>query len=259
MAITALAVSNTGLQAASRFLEVVSNNVANSNTIGYKTAQITFQDALYSAFAAGAATTGFTPPSANQLGFGTLVDDVVGLFTQGRLQPTGEPFDLAITGRGFLAVRLPNGTLGYTRAGNFDLNANRQLVSADGYVLADAITIPLDASSVSIAANGTVTAVTPNGIVTVGQIQLTAFQNPAGLVRIGDTVFAPGPNSGPAITGVPGTNGLGTLNQGFLEQSNVELTTELVNLILAQRAFAFNTRAIQVENATLQATLDLIA
>lgn len=258
MPIGALYVSNTGLQAATRFLDVVSNNIANSSTTGFKTEQITFQDLLYTAFRAGAPTPGVTPPGGNQLGFGTVVDDVTGLFTQGPLTQTGRPLDLAITGRGLFAVTLPDGTTGYTRAGNFNVNAAGQFVTTDGLLLAGGIVLPPNTSSVTVGADGTVTAVTPAGTQQVGQIQLTDFRNPNGLIRLGNNVFTAGPTAGDAITGAPGTNGLGTLSQGFLEQSNVELVTELTNLLIAQRTFTFNTQAIQVENATLQSTLDLI-
>jgi flagellar basal-body rod protein FlgG len=254
----ALYISNTGLQAASRYLDVTSNNIANTNTTGFKTSQITFQDLLYTEFLPSPSVQGLSAPSGNQLGFGTVVDSVAGLFTQGPLNQTGGQFDLAINGRGLFAVTLSDGTTGYTRAGNFNINANGQLITADGFFLVPAITIPANATSVSVSADGTVTATTPDGLQQLGQIQLTDFQNPGGLIRFGNNLFTPGPGAGIATTGTPGTGSLGTLSQGFLEQSNVELVTELINLIVAQRTFTFNTQAIQVENATLQATLDLI-
>jgi flagellar basal-body rod protein FlgG len=257
MSVTGLFISNTGLQAASRFLDVTSNNLANSSTPGFKTAQVTFQDLLYSEFAAGGVP-GATQPSGNQLGFGTAVDAIGTQFTQGTLTPTGQQFDLAITGRGLFAVTLPDGTTGYTRAGNFLVNANGQLVTPDGFLLAGGITVPPNASSVSVGPTGLVTAVTPGGTVQLGQLQLTDFQNPGGLLRVGNNTFTAGPNAGAPTTGNPGTGGLGTLSQGFLEQSNVDLVSELTNLLIAQRTFSFNSQAIQVESATLQATLDLI-
>jgi flagellar basal-body rod protein FlgG len=183
---------------------------------------------------------------------------VTGLFTQGTLTPTGQQFDLAIDGQGFFAVTLLDGSTGYTRAGGLTLNANRQLVTTDGFLLAGGITVPADASSVSVATDGTVTANTPSGPQAIGQLTLTDFSNPAGLVRAGNTTFAAGPNAGTATTGAPGSGGLGTVRQGFLESSNVDLSTELVNLIVAQRAFQINAQALTVENETLQATTALI-
>lgn len=258
MLISALFASNAGLQAASNFLDVISNNVANSSTTGYKTGQVTFQDLLYTGFAAGARTSGVTPPGGIQLGSGAIIDSITGLFTQGALTPGNGPLDLAITGEGFFAVTLPDGTTGYTRAGNLNFDNAGQIVTSDGTILAGGITLPTGTSAVAVSPGGVVSATTPDGIQQIGQLQLTRFQNPAGLLRIGDTTFAASPASGLATTAAPGTSGLGTISQGFLEQSNVELTNELVNLIIAQRAVSFNSQAIQVESQVLQATTALI-
>lgn len=259
MIFTALYASNTGLQAASSFLDVVSNNLANVTTTGFKTQQTTFQDLLYIGERPGATTAqGVTPPVGTQIGTGTAVDATTGLFTQGGLTQTGVPLDVAVSGEGLFAVTLPDGTLGYTRAGNFTADVTGTLVSSDGFRLADGITLPPNATSVSISTTGVVTAATPDGDQQIGTITLTRFTNPAGLVRVGNTTFVAGPSSGDAVTGAPGAGGFGTLNQGFLEQSNVELTSELVNLLIAQRTFAFNAQAIQIENQVIQATTDLI-
>ncbi len=261
MLIPALFATSTGLQATSAFLDVVSNNIANSATTGFKTAQVTFQDLLSIGQKPGGAARppGVVAPQGQQIGAGVAVDAVTGLFTQGALTPTSQPLDLAIDGQGFFAVTLPDGSTGYTRAGNLTANANGQLVTTDGFVLAGGITIPANATSVSIATDGTVTAALSDGTQqALGNITLTQFQNPAGLTRIGDTTFAASSVSGTPATGTPGVNGLGTISQGFLEQSNVDLTTELINLIIAQRTFQFNTQALQVENETLQATSALI-
>lgn len=259
MLISALLASNTGLQAAATFLDVVSNNVANSNTPGFKTLQTTFQDLLYTGQKPGAgATPGITPPGGQQLGSGVAVDATTGLFTQGGLTQTGVPLDVAITGPGFLAVTLPDGTTGYTRAGNLTADVTGQLVTPDGFRLADNIVLPPGTTAISISPAGVVSATTAAGVQQVGTITLTQFPNPAGLTRIGRTTFVASPNSGTPTTGAPGTNGLGTLSQGFLEQSNVDLTTELVNLLIAQRTFSFNSQAIQIENEVLQATTALI-
>jgi flagellar basal-body rod protein FlgG len=254
----ALSVSNTGIQAASTYLDVVGNNIANSGTTGFKTRTISFADLLYAGPTNGFAAAGLQIPQGTQLGTGTAVGDIVPTFTQGPIQPTGQPFDVAIDGRGFFAVTLPDGSTGYTRAGTFNLDASGQLVTPDGFILNPGITIPAESTSVSIAADGTVTAVTPDNIELRGQITLTTFPNPSGLLAVGDNVFVAGPAAGAAVTGVPGTSGLGTLTQGFLEGSNVELANELVSLIIAQNAFRFNAQAIVVEDAALQATSDLI-
>lgn len=261
MLIPALFATSTGIQAASSFLDVVSNNVANSATTGFKTAQVTFQDLLSVGQPPGAKSIppGVSPPQGTQIGSGVAVDAITGLFTQGTLTQTSQQFDLAITGQGFFAVTLADGSTGYTRAGNLNANANGQLVTSDGFLLAGGIIIPPNASSVSIAPDGTVNATLSDGTIQpLGQITLTNFTNPAGLTRIGDTTFIASSVSGAPTTGTPGTNGLGTLSQGFLEQSNVDLTTELINLIIAQRAFQFNTQALRVEDETLQSTALLI-
>jgi flagellar basal-body rod protein FlgG len=199
------------------------------------------------------------PPQGQQIGAGVAVDGITGLFTQGGLTPTNQPFDLAISGQGFFSVTLPDGTTGYTRAGNLTANANGQLVTSDGFPLADAITIPANTSSVSVGPDGTVTATLADGTQQViGNITLTQFQNPAGLSRVGNTTFIATAVSGTPTTGTPGTNGLGIISQGFLEQSNVDLTTELINLIVAQRTFQFNAQAIIAESQTLQTTTTLI-
>lgn len=254
MIISALFASNAGLQAASAFLDVTSNNIANSTTTGFKTQQTTFQDLLYTG--ARAATAG--DPVGEQLGSGAAVDATTGLFTQGPLQQTGSPFDLGINGEGFFAVTLPDGSLGYTRAGNFTTDATGTLVSSDGFRLAGGITLPTGTTSVSISTSGAVTATTAAGAQQVGNITLTRFTNPAGLTRVGDTTFAVSPSSGDPITGTPGANGLGTISQGFLEQSNVDIASELINLLIAQRTFSFNSQAIEVETAVLDATTSLI-
>jgi|SRR5579883_379976 len=254
----ALDTSNSGVLAASNALDVTGNNIANSTTTGFKAQQVSFQDLLYSGLQAAASSSGQPAPGPIQYGSGTTVAATTGLFTQGGLTPTGQQFDLAINGQGFFAVTLPNGTTAYTRAGNLTQNANGRLVTSDGFFLATNITIPTNASSVSVGPDGTVTAVTPTGTQTLGQIQLTQFQNPGGLSRIGDTTFVATSASGTAVAGVPGTNGLGTLTQGSLEQSNVNLSTELVNLIIAQQTFTYNAQAIQVEDQMLQSATSLI-
>lgn len=260
MPISAVYTSVSGLDAASSFLDVVSNNIANANTTGFKTSQVTFQDLLYTqpAGGVGAATQGVTPPGPSQIGTGVVVDAITGLFTQGPLNASGGPFDVAIQGEGFFSVTLPDGTTGYTRAGNFTVDATGQFVSPDGFRLVTTATVPQGATNVSISNTGLVSATVAGALVQLGQINLTRFRNPGGLQRVGNTTFVATAATGDAITAAPGTNGNGTLTQGFLEGSNVQVVTELTNLIIAQQSFAFNARAITVENQVLQATTDLI-
>lgn len=260
MAISAVFTSVSGLDAASSFLDVVSNNVANTNTTGFKTSRVTFQDQLYllDSGGVGAASQGVTPPGVNQIGTGVAVDAISGLFTQGPLTMSGGPFDVAIQGEGFFSVTLADGSTGYTRAGNFSVDATGQFVSSDGFRLVTDAVIPSGATNVSIGANGAITATVNGAITQLGTVNLTRFRNASGLQRVGNTTFVATAATGDPITAAPGANGNGTLQQGFLEGSNVEVVTELTNLIIAQQSFAFNARAITVENQVLQATTDLI-
>lgn len=253
MLVAALYTANTGIQAADAFLDVTSNNVANGNTVGFKTVDVRFQDLVYTGPAAAP-----PDPTGTQLGSGAVLDDTAGRFTQGALQATSRPLDLAIDGDGFFAVTLPNGATGYTRAGNFTVDNARQLVSAEGFRLSPPATVPADTISVGFRSDGAIIATTPAGDVVVGQVNLTTFRNTGGLQRVGQTTFVETAASGPGTTTAPATNGAGTLQVGFLEQSNVDIATELVSIIVAQRAFSANTQAVQVANATIQSTLDLI-
>lgn len=260
MLYSAVSASDNGIRAASTYLDVTSNNIANSDTPGYKTGQVTFQDLLYTDLnPPGAAVNGVTPPAGTELGSGALVDSITGLFTQGALVASTGRFDLAITGEGFFAVQLPDDTVGYTRAGNFVTDNTGQLVTPQGYRLVGNILIPAGTASISVAPDGTVTAIdSVGGTQVVGQVTLTRFVNPAGLSRFGDNVFTDVGAAGVATTGSPNTNGLGGVTNGSLEQSNVDLSSELIQLVIAQQAFRFNTQALQVESQVLQATVDLI-
>lgn len=261
MLYSAVSASDSGIRAASSYLDVTSNNIANSDTPGYKTGQVTFQDLFYTTLnAPGAATNGVTPPGGTQLGSGAIVDAISGLFTQGVLNPSTGRFDLAITGEGFFAVTLPNGTTAYTRAGNFVTDNTGQLVTPEGFRLAGNIIVPPNTQSISVGPDGTVTAVASDSTTqtVIGQVTLTRFVNPGGLSRSGDNVFVATAAAGAAITGNPNSNGLGGVTNGSLEQSNVELSTELINLVIAQQAFRFNTQALQIQSQVLQATTDLI-
>ncbi|HEX4614197.1 MAG TPA: flagellar hook-basal body complex protein [Urbifossiella sp.] len=247
--------SNAGLQAASNYLDVLSNNITNVDTPGYKTVESHLQDFPYT----GPSPSSAADPTGSQLGSGAVLNATYGVFTQGPINNTGQPLDVAIQGQGFLSVSLPGGTTGYTRAGNLSLDANGNLVTSDGFPLSPPITVPTGSTNVSVAADGTVTATSPTGDpITVGALDITTFRNPAGLVRIGQTTFEETPASGPGTTTSPGVGIAGTFLSGALEGSNVEIASELVNLIIAQQSFSANNQAVLVSSETLQATTDLI-
>jgi flagellar basal-body rod protein FlgG len=253
----------TGMDAQQLQVDNTANNLANVNTTGYKRGEMAFQDLLYlNLLQPGTEILQGTPvPTGLQIGNGVRVAGNTKVFTEGTLTNTGNPLDMAIQGDGFFQVTLPDGTLRYTRDGAFRLNANGQLVTSDGFPLTPNITIPNDAVSVAIATDGTVSVVTagaPTTSTTVGQITLARFPNPAGLSAEGRNLFNQTGASGAPITATPGQTGAGTIQEGFLEQSNVDVVTELVNLILAQRAYEFNTRAVRVSDEMLQATNDLV-
>jgi flagellar basal-body rod protein FlgG len=261
--IRALYTAATGMNAQSFQVDNIANNLANVNTTGFKLSEVAFQDLIYlNLLQPGTSLLqGIAIPTGLQLGNGVRVAGTTKIFTEGTLENTGNPLNVAITGAGFFQVTFPDGTLRFTRDGNFQLNANGQLVTVDGYQIQPALTIPADAQSISISTDGTVSVVTagaPTTSTTVGQITLARFQNPAGLSSEGRNLFNQTPASGTPITAVPGQNGAGLIQQGFLEQSNVDIVQSLVNLILAQRAYEFNTRAVRVADESLQATNDLI-
>lgn len=254
MAFVALHTSATGLTAADFQLDVTSNNIANVGTVGYKSAFVTFEELINQALAADD-----QQPAVSQVGRGVAVQSVTGVFTPGPAEQTGRALDVTVDGDGFLAVAGPNGERAYTRAGNLTVDAAGNLVTADGLRLDPPVTIPPGSTAVTILGDGTVTAVAADGTTAaVGRIGLVRFANPAGLVRLGDTLFAEGGGSGPALAGFPGEDGLGLLVSGALEGSNVDLTTELTTLLVAQRVFASNTQSFSVDSAVLEETANLI-
>lgn len=246
--IKALFTAATGMTAQSTSIDTVANNLANINTNGFKRNHLDFQDLLYvSEVSPGAvAAQGQQVPAGLQVGSGVRVAGTPKIFTQGSLVNTGNTYDVAIEGQGFIQVTMPNGDTRYTRDGALRINPSGSLVTSDGFPISPQITISPDAVSVSIGSDGTVSTGTAGGGTTqVGQLTLVRFPNPTGLSAEGRNLFSESASSGAAITATPGQNGTGLLRQGFLERSNVEAVTELVNLILAQRAFEFNTRSIQ--------------
>jgi flagellar basal-body rod protein FlgG len=244
----ALWASKTGLEAQQTRMAVVSNNIANVNTTGFKRGRAVFEDLLYqNVRQVGAQTSQDTSyPTGMYLGTGVRVVATEKLYTQGGINQTGGIFDLAVQGQGFFEVLMPDGGSAYTRDGSFQINADGQLVTASGYQVQPPVTVPSDALSVTIGSDGTVTVTTPGSSTptTIGQLQLSDFVNAAGLEPRGQNLFAESAASGAPQVGSPGLNGLGTLVQGALETSNVNVVEELVNMIETQRAYEMNARAI---------------
>jgi flagellar basal-body rod protein FlgG len=254
--IRSLWISKTGLEAQQLNVDVISNNLANVSTNGFKRQRAVFEDLLYQQLRQpGAQTSQQTQvPSGLQIGTGVRPAATVRLFTNGSLQQTSNPLDIAINGQGFFQILLPDGTTAYTRDGSFQMDNNGQMVTSSGYPLQPSITIPPNSTNITIGADGTVT-VTQSGSTTpvqVGSIQLANFINPAGLQSRGENLYVETAASGPPQADTPGSNGLGLLSQNFVETSNVSVTEELVNLITAQRAFEINSRSIQTSDQMLQ-------
>ncbi len=236
-------------------LDVISNNMANVNTVGFKRMRATFQDLIYQTLKEpGAPTSPLTrSPSGFQIGLGTYVSDTYGIFTQGNLTQTGNQLDVAIQGDGFFQVIMPDGSVAYTRAGQFRLDRDGRIVTSDGYPIEPEIVIPPDAVNIGIGEDGTVVVLRQGEVSTeeVGRIELAKFVNPAGLRRIGNNLYIQTDASGDPLIDNPGNQGIGTLLQGFLESSNVNIVEEMVNLIIAQRAYEFNTRGITAADEML--------
>jgi len=252
----ALWAAKTGLDAQQTEMSVISNNLANVNTTGYKEDRAVFEDLLYQNQAQVGADTSQTTqsPSGLSIGTGVQVVSTEKEYGQGSLTQTGNPLDVAIQGQGFFQIQMPDGTLAYTRDGTFQTNAQGQLVNSSGYVVQPGITIPQSAQSVTIGTDGTVTALLPGQSTPtqVGQLQLANFINPAGLQPIGQNLLVQSASSGSPQTGTPGVNGLGTVAQGELEGSNVDVVEELVNMIQTQRAYEMNSKAISTVDSMLQ-------
>lgn len=252
----ALWVSRTGMEAQQTQLDTISNNLANVSTNGYKRSHAVFEDLMYQNLRqAGANTTEQTTlPTGLQVGLGTRAVATSRNFSQGNLQQTTNNLDVAIKGNGFFDVQMPDGTTGYTRDGSFQVSAQGQLVTNNGYAVLPGITIPAAAQSVTIGADGTVSVglqgqAAPS---VVGQLQTTNFINPAGLEPLGQNLYGETAASGTPTTGTPGQNGLGSLAQGFVETSNVNVVEELVAMIQTQRAYELNSKAIQTSDQMLQ-------
>ena len=248
--------SKTGMEAQQTQLDHISHNLANSATNGYKKSHAVFEDLMYQNLRQAGANSSeqTTLPTGLQVGLGTRAVATSRVFSQGNLQQTSGTFDLAVRGNGFFEVQMPDGSAGYTRDGSFQVNAQGQLVTNNGYLLQPAITVPTNAQTVTIGLDGTVTATLPNQTTpqTLGQIQLTNFINPPGLEPKGQNLFAETAASGTPQTGAPGQNSLGQLQQGFVETSNVNVVEELIGMIQTQRAYELNSKAIQTSDQMLQ-------
>jgi flagellar basal-body rod protein FlgG len=258
----AFSTSATGMTAQQQIVDVIANNLANINTTGFKRSQMDFQDLMYiKLHPAGAeVTTGSPSPTGLEIGNGVKAASTLRVYTSGEMENTGRPLDLAIEGDGFFQVQMPDGSTAYTRDGSLRMDANGNLVTASGYLLADGISIPSDWKSISVGKDGTVSVLTGSSPTptSVGQIQLARFANPAGLSSEGGNLYTETPASGSAVTGAGGTSGLGMMQQGFLERSNVQMVTELVRLITAQRAYEINSRAIKAGDEMLSTANRLI-
>jgi len=254
--IRSLWTSKTGLEGQQFNVDVISNNLANVSTNGFKRQRAVFEDLLYQVVRQpGAQSSQLNQvPSGLQLGTGVRPVATARVFTTGNLQQTGNQYDVAINGQGFFQVLLPDGTLSYTRDGSFQLDNQGNLVTSSGYAVQPGITIPANTTSVTIAADGTVSAVVAGSQIAtqIGTLQLANFINPGGLQARGENLYMETASSGAPQINQPTTNGMGSLNQFSVETSNVSVTEELVNLITAQRAFEINSRSIQSSDQMLQ-------
>jgi flagellar basal-body rod protein FlgG len=249
-------IAKTGMEGQQFKLDTISNNLANVGTNGYKRGGVVFEDLMYDSLRqSGAASSDQTQlPTGLQVGLGSRVSASTRNFSQGNLQQTSNNLDLAIKGHGFFPIQLPDGSTGYTRDGSFQLDGTGQLVTANGHVLQPGITIPVNAQSVTIAADGTVNVTLPTQATpqSVGQLQLVTFINAGGLEPRGQNLYAETASSGTPNIGTPGLDGRGSLMQGYVEGSNVNVVEELVSMIATQRAYELNSKAIQTTDQMLQ-------
>ena len=248
----------TGMVAQQTRIDVISNNLANVNTTGFRRERAEFQDLIYQNLRTpgGQNADGSVQPTGIQLGQGTRLVSTMHIHAQGSMQQTESPLDIAIEGDGFFQIRRPNGDIAYTRAGNLKTDPEGRVVTLDGFGLEPDLILPQDTTAVTIAPDGLVSVVTsgqPNAQ-EIGQVQLASFQNPAGLQAIGRNFYLPTSGSGEAIVANPGQDGLGTLAQGFLEGSNVQVVTEMIDLITSQRAYDVNQKVIEASDEILQRT-----
>jgi flagellar basal-body rod protein FlgG len=258
----ALNTAATGMQAQQLNVEVIANNIANMNTTGFKRQRAEFQDLLYQnveRMGVQSSDAGTIVPTGVQVGVGVKAGSVYRVTEQGGIIQSTNPYDMAVQGEGYYIVQLPDGRDAFTRAGNFSLSADGQIVTEDGFVVAPGISVPQEALSVSINREGVVQAIMPDGSAPqdVGAVELARFVNPAGLEAIGDNLFLETPASGAANRGQPGSIGFGTIQQGYLETSNVNAVTEISALITAQRAYEMNSKVITTTDEMLRSASNL--
>jgi len=260
--IKAMRTAASGMIAQQMNVDNIANNLANVNTTGFKRTKVEFQDVLYQNYRkAGSPTAiGATAPSDLAIGYGARPVATTRDFTTGDMTLTGNPLDLAISGTGFYQVQMPDGTTSYTRDGAFKINAEGRVVTSDGFFLFPAITIPQDATQISVGIDGEVSSLlvgsdTPQ---TIGRIELARFINPAGLSAVGRNIYNRTVASGEPITGSPAADGLGRVEQGYLEVSNVQVVDEMVNMIVAQRTYEINSKAIKTGEEMAQIANNLV-
>ena len=253
--IRSLWIAKTGLDAQQTQLDVISNNLANVSTNGFKRARAVFEDLLYQTLRQPGAQSSqqTTIPSGLQLGTGVKPIATERIFTQGSLNQTSNPLDLAINGQGFFQITMPDGTLSYTRDGSFQKDANGQIITSSGYPLSPALTVPANATSITVGRDGVVSIIQAgsSAATQIGTIQLANFVNPGGLQSSGENLFVETASSGTPTPNTPGTNGTGLLNQGYVETSNVNVAEELVTMIQTQRAYELNSKVITTSDQML--------
>ena len=256
----AFSTAATGMTAQQMIVDVIANNLANINTTGFKRSQVDFQDLMYLKLREPGRTeaSGVIAPSGFEIGSGVRPASTIKVFTQGSPDQTGVDLDVSIQGDGFFQITLPNGETRYTRDGSFRPNPDGLLVTSSGYSVEPSITIPQDYTRIGIGADGSVQVFTPTGSTQAGTISLVRFRNPSGLSSEGDNLLRETEASGSPIAGTASQAGFGIIRQGFLERSNVQMVTELVNLITAQRAYEINSRAIRAGDEMLTTANQLI-
>jgi flagellar basal-body rod protein FlgG len=254
--INSLWIAKTGMEAQQMQLDVISNNLANSSTNGFKRASAVFEDLMYQNLRQAGSNSSEQSqlPTGLQVGLGVRTVATSRSFSQGALQQSGNKLDVAVQGNGFFQVTMPDGTTNYTRDGSFQVDSQGRLVTATGLPIANGVTVPANATSIAIAGDGTVTAQIPGTVEpqSIGSIALASFINPAGLDPKGQNLYGETPASGQPNSGTPGSNGLGGLMQGYVETSNVNVVQELVTMIQTQRAYEMNSKAIQTSDQMLQ-------
>ncbi|MBT1071929.1 flagellar basal-body rod protein FlgG [Pelotalea chapellei] len=259
--IRALWTAASGMQAQQKSIDVVAHNLANVNTTGFKRSRADFQDLIYQNLkSSGAPSTNSTQvPNGIQIGLGTRLASVSKIFAPGDFTQTGNELDIAIEGDGFFQIQQPDGSTGYSRAGAFKKDSQGRVVTPDGNPLLPEIVIPSNATKVNIGSDGTVSVIQAgqNAPTSVGSIQLAMFSNPSGLSSVGKNIYQQTDASGAATTGTPGQNGVGTIAQGLIEMSNVNVAEEMVNMIVGQRAYEINSKAVQASDEMLQTANNL--